>query len=147
MKKHILYIFLFVFFCPPVLAETPPELNDEACRLLSLHQPQADVAYKPGLDVSGKPVVEADLNQAKIDVPETMDFELTLDAARFTGLETPDGAEVKTSLGMISLEEDGTLSFNGKTLEGEQEASLRALCAEKGHFIQEKQPNVELQKP
>jgi hypothetical protein len=147
MKKRALLLALLMALSGPAAADTFPEFNEEMCKILVAHQPAADVEYKPSVDINGKPVVEADLNKPNVQLPEALEFEMTIDAAQYTGLKMQQGSEAKASLGTIGMEEDGALTFNGESLTGEAESALRAFCAEKGHFIQEKQLNLELQKP
>ena len=83
--------------------------------------------YKPGVDVHGKPVVEADIAPSPVSVPETFSFDVTVDLARQIGLSTPAGVEAVAKVGTITYDK-GKLFYNGAPMEGEAEANLRALC-------------------
>jgi hypothetical protein len=57
------------------IAVTPAD-----CRLLERHQPAPDVAYRPGVDVRGRPVAPADLGGAPgFELPPVLEFTLALD--------------------------------------------------------------------
>lgn len=160
MKK---FIFVMVACLLPAVAaqaaETVPELDAESCRILSEYRAPADVsadapppaAAKAGVtpgsgpvDAQGKPVVEADLNKSPVVLPENMEFEYTIDTAKYTGIKMSEGSEGIMNIGTIRLNKDGSMTFNGEPMDGQQEAALRALCAEKGHEIKAPAKKVEL---
>ena len=148
------YLILLSFLLFPLFAHAQgqeanaiPELDEESCRQLVTHQASADTEYKPGVDVSGKPVVEADLNPSVIDVPTELAFDLAIDAQDYsTGIDTGGGTQALMSIGQIEVAKDGSVTFNDKPLDGEAEASLRALCAEKQSKIKEPDEKVDLLK-
>lgn len=113
-------------------------IDKKACQYLVAHEPAGDVAYRPGVDVHGKPVVEADIAPPVVTVPEDFSFDVTVDVARAAGLPVPPGTEMAMKAGTVTYK-DGRFRFNGKPLEGEAEANLRALCTEK----QEEEPTGE----
>lgn len=113
-----------VIFSSQALADAG-SLPAEACRMLVAPRPAPDVEYRPGVDVRGKPVVEADLEQSSVKMPESFSFDITVDVAHKSGLE------MKGSVGTVTVEKDGRVTFNGEPLESPQEEALRALCAEK----------------
>lgn len=102
----------------------PPEL----CKTLTEYQPAVGTEFTPGIDVNGKPVVEADITTSPVRMPEKFSFDLTLDVAAHAGLVTPAGVEGEGKIGTLTLE-NGRLIFDGKPVEGEGEAGLRAFCA------------------
>ncbi len=58
------------------------------CSRLIQHQASADVAYKPGVDVRGKPVVSADADPGRAEfakkiVPEVMEFPVTINPMNY----------------------------------------------------------------
>lgn len=117
-------------FANPALAEKTPDLDPETCKQLVTHQPAPGVEYKPGIDVQGKPVVEADLTKPQIAMPEKFSFDLTLDVAAYAGIQVPAGIEGTGKIGAITYE-NGRFSFDGKPLTGGEEAALVALCTPK----------------
>lgn len=114
-------------------------LSNDACRNLTAYQPGADgdATYKPGVDVTGKPVVEADLGGGGIAAPETVEFDLTVDMAQYLGYSATQTPEGKIHIAKITVLPDGRVLRDGEPLEGQAQAALRALCQPKKP---EKQP-------
>lgn len=110
-----------------------PELDPKVCQQMVAYQPDPvnGADYKPGVDVHGKPVVEADLTPNAVTAPDKVSFNVTIDIARYLGISAPTGLEGEAVMGRIDVDKAGHVSFNGKPLEGEAEATLRALCAPK----------------
>ncbi len=109
-------------------------LSDDACRYLTAYQPgvDGDATYKPGVDASGKPVVEADLNSGGgIPAPEMVEFDLTVDMAQYLGLGVAPQPEGHIHIAKITVFPDGRVLRDGEPLEGQAQASLRALCKDK----------------
>lgn len=103
-----------------------PTLGFEAadCRWLTRHIPDADVAYKPGVDVHGKPVVPADLNGTyELELPKTVIASVSRRLLKHPNLrqETPF-AEIEIDL------ETGAIRINGKGLLSEDQERLIAYC-------------------
>ena len=83
-------------------------VDSAACRALAVHQPSPDVAYKPGVDVRGRPVVGADLNPAPQFLPPTLSFDLNVDLAPYL----PAGSRLampQMGVGRVTLGPDGLL--------------------------------------
>ncbi|OAN50828.1 hypothetical protein A6A04_17155 [Paramagnetospirillum marisnigri] len=60
------------------------------CSRLIQHQPSADVAYKPGVDVRGRPVASADADPARAEfarklVPDVLEFPITINPLNYAG--------------------------------------------------------------
>lgn len=110
-----------------------PSLSADACRQLANYQPKkdGDAEYKPGVDVNGKPVVEADLGGNAIPVPDTVRFHLSVDMAEYLGLagNGPNPAGY-VDFGEVEIDRDGSVYLDGRPMESQQEAALRALCDE-----------------
>jgi len=139
MKKYLCATLLAAFISTPVFAadEKPvPEIDSALCSRIVPHQKAPDVDYKPGVDVHGKPVVEADLNPSPVKMPERVSFDITIDTAKYLGLSTP-GLEGIVNVGSIAYE-NGQLTFNGEPMEGHAAKALRALCAKKPEITPEK---------
>lgn len=127
MKRF--FIPLFVIFSMPAMAQTVV-LDDAACRAIVQHQPADDVTYQPGVDVNGKPVVEADLDASPIQLPETISFDITVDVMKYAGIAPPKGVEGQAVIGRVDINKDGRMYFNGQPMEGQSQSALRALCKE-----------------
>lgn len=126
MKKFLMTVscLLSVF---PALAAEELVVPEQECEYLTTYQPSADTAYQPGLDVHGKPVMEADITPSVIRPPEKYSFDISVDIAENIGLTVPAGIEGKTKIGTITVEK-GQIKFNGTPLEGDAEAALKAIC-------------------
>lgn len=112
-------------------AADPPtiRIDPAACRYLTRHQPSADVEYKPGVDVNGKAVAPADLPDSYgIDLPTSIDIEITADIARSFGIATNNLYRGKAQIGTVTVQGNQVL-FNGKPIQSAAEADLIALCA------------------
>lgn len=110
-----------------------PELDPKVCQQMVAYQPDPvnGADYKPGVDVHGKPVVEADINPPVIGVSDKVSFDLTVDLAKYMGIQAPVGLEGEAVMGKIVIDKQGHVTFNGQPLEGPAEAALRELCAPK----------------
>jgi len=133
MKKIILTAALITLI--PVSANAADDtfvLDKDLCKYIIAYHPtkDGDVEYKPGVDVKGKPVVKADINpEATIEIPESISFPLTIEMAKYIGMEIPAGVKTgETNLGYVEVREDGAVLFNGKPLGGEAENTLKSLC-------------------
>jgi|GEM_PF-1185780 hypothetical protein len=111
MRKVILTALLVSASAFPAYAA-----NDLAlCKLRDQHVATQGVAYQPGIDVHGKPVVPADVNAAPSVVPDVVRIPLTIDLAqRLNNVQT--GMELKADTGMVEIHNDGRVTFNGQDL-------------------------------
>lgn len=142
--KYVLAIAILLF-SGTSFAQTV-ELDAESCAMLERHQPSADVSAEANAatDVHGKPVVEADLNKSPVQLPETMEFQYNVDLAPYMGGGIRPGSEALTHIGIIQVARDGSLTFNGEPMEGQEQAALQALCAEKSRNIKPYDKKVDL---
>lgn len=109
MKK---YLTAFILALMPVSAfaqEVIPE-----CQLLGQHKPAGDVAYTPGVDVHGKPVVPADLGGAAAIVPDTVVVPLSVDLAQRLQNSNVEGLKLEAPLGMLEIHQNGRVTYNGQ---------------------------------
>ncbi len=114
-----------------VQAEEPEgiEISKKDCARIVAHQPSADVEYKPGVDVAGRPVVSADLPGSNIiETPKKIVIPLTLDVADLFSL--PDGIAGEAGVGTIEYDiMSGQLEYNGQQITDPQMAAISAACA------------------
>jgi hypothetical protein len=135
-KSALLFAFLSFFATFLVISRThaeKPQLSPAFCRALVKHVPDADVTYRGGVDVHGKPVAPADLPdsnnfqlQQPITIPLTADLLKILDlpAASF-----PFNAMGRNDIYLGTLTVDGDrVLYNGQPLTGEQQDNLAVLC-------------------
>lgn len=117
MKKIFLLFFSFVFFSNSVLAQALPLSQNQLCEKLVRHVPDADVAFQPGVDLKGRPVVPADLNAgSSIEIPETIEIPLTVDLARRLRVPAPQGIEMEVLIGFLQITKEGRVLQNGRDL-------------------------------
>jgi hypothetical protein len=99
------------------------------CRKLVRHQPAPDVAYKPGVDVRGRKVAPADINDApQIKVPETITFDAAVDLRRFGIPNASPLFQPNVGIGRVDVQPDGRVFFNGERLGNPEVAALEEFC-------------------
>ena len=103
-------------------------------RLIVEHRPAPDVAYKPGVDVRGKPVVGADLNPApQIQVPDNIAFDIAIDLSKY-GLPANSALfQPNFKLGEVRMDvASGRVLYNGQPLGNPEIEALREACRAQG---------------
>jgi hypothetical protein len=106
------------------------------CASIVEHVPAPDVAYQPGVDVSGRPVVPADLDGGwHVDLPELVLIDITRDVAGRFGLRPNSPLfAAEAFIGVVDIDlTDGRVRFNGTDLSGPEARALAALCREAVH--------------
>lgn len=102
------------------------------CARLVRHQPAADVAYRPGADVHGRPVAPADLGGGtQIVLPERFTIPITVDMAERLGIPplgsgALHGGEI--AIGTVEVAADGRATFDGQPLQSDAATALAAAC-------------------
>lgn len=147
MKKYLLLLSL-VIPCASFAADAPAPAPDltvsvQDCQAIMTYQQAPGTEYQPGVDVHGKPVVEADLNPAVVTPPEAYNFPLTVDMGKYMGLHVPKGLEGQAIMGTVTFAK-GEARFNGAPLEGPAMATLKSLCAQQN---QPQKPAENVQNP
>jgi hypothetical protein len=120
------WILLAAIGSLPAVAQTVI-VDTAVCRSVTLHQPAPDVAFRPGVDVTGRPVVPADLGAAPQILPQAFTFDLNADIRPFL----PPGSPLfqpQLSVGRVTVGGDGSVMFNGQRLGGADQAALATLC-------------------
>jgi hypothetical protein len=102
-------------------------IAERDCRRLERHVPAPDVAFRPGVDVRGRPVAPADLAPSPAIVPDRLTILLGVDLRRRLGL--PRDLIADLPLGVIEIE-NGQALFNGRPLAADDAAALAAACRE-----------------
>ena len=100
------------------------------CTTLVRHMPGADTAYRPGVDVHGRPVAAADLSPG-IETHANVDIDIAVRLQRRGNSQTgrrPYGAEAL--VGRATVLADGRAYFNGHPLHDEWQQALAAYCGE-----------------
>ncbi|MBT3373524.1 MAG: hypothetical protein HOA08_17885 [Rhodospirillaceae bacterium] len=136
MKAHyIILAFLAAGFAvAPVSAGVLKEkvtVSKKDCRRMVRHRPAADVAYKPGVDVRGRPVKSANLDGDKqIDLPAVIAIPLHVPLGNLLkkGSSTPvDASEV--GVGVVTVDrKTGEVMYEGKSLGNAETQQMVAAC-------------------
>lgn len=106
--------FLTLIMIMTVLPDRAWAQNDLAlCKLRAQYIASPDVAFQPGVDVHGNPVVPADVNAYPAMIPDVIRIPVSIDLAERLG-HVPEGAELKTETGMVEVHRDGRVTFNGQ---------------------------------
>jgi hypothetical protein len=127
---------LSVFLSLPALVQAQDKptiaVKDADCRRVVEHQAAADVNYKPGVDVYGRPVAPADLpGSSQIKLPDEIQIPITVDLSKRLGLPT-DGSVFKpeAQIGTVSVR-GNQVFFNNQPLGAQDQAALQQACAER----------------
>lgn len=103
-------------------------VSREDCQRIEKHLARADVTFKPGVDVHGKPVAPADLDDNRLKIPDTITIDLSLP---LQDLFTTNNARLKNAevqLGQLEYDVlSGRLNFNGQEL---ADPALNAIAIE-----------------
>ncbi len=125
---------LAIFLLASALAQAEQKIviSEKNCRYLVRHTPSDDVAYKPGVDVRGKPVKSADLEGGyQLDLPEDYSFDITHKV--FGALKHKAGklGDSAMTLGRVTVSRGGSVKFNGKRLGRKEKQAVAAACRER----------------
>ena len=107
-------------------------IDERDCRRAVRHVARGDVAYKPGVDARGNPVVPADLAGTKVyKGPEKITISLSFDLLESFGIDTGAGVLVpEVNAGTVTYDiASGRLEVDGKPLMDPEVAALAAACA------------------
>lgn len=122
MIRLIALILSLIVLPIPAVAQNDLSL----CKLRAQHMARSDVAYQPGIDIHGKPVVPADVNAvAPALLPDVVKIPVSIDLAQRLG-HVPAGVELKTEVGMIEVHRDGRVTYDGYDLTQQ----TNAVCGE-----------------
>lgn len=113
----------------------PLALTREQCRNLVQYVPAPDVAYRPGVDVNGKPVAPADLPQT---MPAPAPDEIVIDLKRplaqvAPGRAPPAIASSNAHFGLVTIDPaSGKVYLDGKPLEDPEMSEIASACRRAG---------------
>jgi len=120
---------------PPTPTPTPIRATPADCRrVLTEHRPAPDVAYQPGVDVRGRPVVGADLNPApQFQVPDSVAFDIAVDLKKYGIAATSPLFQPNFKLGEVRMDvASGRVLYNGQPLGNPELEALREACRAQG---------------
>jgi hypothetical protein len=104
---------------------TPPQ-----CQSLAAHRPSPDVAYQPGVDSTGRPVVPADLQPQAAALSDGVVIDLILPFSTLVPA-APGLARSETGIGRIRIDpSDGKVWLDGQLLDDPAAHDLARACAQ-----------------
>ena len=118
--KYLMIIAVFL------LSSFEVQASEAVCRILEREAKVAPAAYVGGVDVNGKEVVPADINNTPSIVPEVIKVPLTVDLAQRVASLTDQAGLLEAPLGMIEIHQDGTVKYNDEDWTN----SVKALCGQ-----------------
>jgi len=124
---------LFLLFLPLLAGgaaaeDAPLRVAAADCARLVRHVPAPDVAYRPGVDVYGRPVTPADLDAANVTIPETILILITVDLQERFGIPANSILfEGNAGIGVVAVDGD-RVTFNGRELTDPETRALAAAC-------------------
>lgn len=129
MAKWLLpLIACFLAAVMPAIAQTVT-VTRQTCADLVEQVPDADVEYKPGVDVNGDAVAPADLpGTPQIIVPQEFSIPITVNLGKRLGIpSTPNNFKAEAQIGVVTYK-NGKAYFNGQPLQDPEAEALSKLC-------------------
>ncbi len=126
MKKALLLALPALFMTAPAGAQAV-KVSKTDCKRIIRYQPQTGVAYQPGVDVRGKKLRGGPADRASnspIKAPDEISFSMGMDLANKYGGGDYTG---DSSLGRVTFKR-GQVYWNGKPLDGGDQAAIAAAC-------------------
>lgn len=112
---------------PPAGTSTRVMLSRETCARLARHSPSADVAYRPGVDVHGRPVAPADVPDGfRVEVPDQIAFDVVIAPLRGGPARFGD---TQMAVGRVEYDfASGVARLNGQPLADAETVELSQRC-------------------
>jgi hypothetical protein len=132
MKLVIGALAILASLASAAAAEGTVRVTREDCARLVEHRPDRDVAYQPGVDAHGRPVVPADLEESQIVLPENIAIVITVEIQERFGIPANSilfDPEAHIGVAEFSFA-DGSVAFNGVPLTDPEQAALSAACSQ-----------------
>jgi hypothetical protein len=117
------------FAAGPAMA-TEIMTRGDVCSGAVQHQPEAGVAYQPGVDATGRKVAPADLpGGSAIRIPDTIVIDITADLQKRFGLPSDSRLfKPEARIGTLEVDRDGTMRFNGEPVSNNEALAVQAAC-------------------
>ncbi|MDP6564807.1 MAG: hypothetical protein QF578_08280 [Alphaproteobacteria bacterium] len=132
--RYLAPLLLALLVIAPAAADSAVKVSEADCRWLTRHRPAADVAYRPGVDVRGRPVAPADLPDAnRVELPRQISIVLAVPLGTLLkGHGRPELAASEVDVGLATVDRDsGQVYYEGQLLDGGEAARLVAACGDK----------------
>jgi len=127
MRSSIVAALVYVLTATVSVAETLT-ITQAECRKVVRHQPSADVAYVPGVDVRGRRVAPANLGgEIQIAVPEEIEIPITVELDKTIGAAPSGLYKPEAYIGNV-VYKNGRAWYNGQPLETGANAEVVAAC-------------------
>ena len=132
MRRTMIFVLCCTFVAlggGPVAADgSVLEVSRKDCKRLLRHEPRADVEYKPGVDVRGKPVAPADVpGSSAIKLPKTINIPIGIDLEKKYGLGAGGKYTGESTIGTVSVRK-GRVYWNNEPLGDTEQARIAAAC-------------------
>lgn len=122
---------VIILFLAPVTAmaeDVTLEVTKDNCQRIVKYVADQDVTYKPGLDVHGRAVAPADLEQNQIVIPNRIFIDLSLPFKDLLKNYNPRLKNAEVYVGLVEYDiNSGRLLFNGQEL---SDPALNAIARE-----------------
>ncbi len=102
------------------------------CAQLVRHVPAPDVAYRPGVDVSGRPVAPADLESStRLELTGPIVIDVAVDLYRYGLPATSPLFQPHASIGALTIAPDGRATLGGRPLQATETGALAEICRQR----------------
>ncbi|MEM9468791.1 MAG: hypothetical protein AAF988_01370 [Pseudomonadota bacterium] len=114
--RFILIFTLIIFSQPAFSEENKADVkNSILCKQLAAYQSD-EANYVAGVDVKGKTVIPADLNQSPIQVPEIIRIPLEIELAQRLNQLQDINIDADGAIGVVYISQDGRVFYEGKDI-------------------------------
>jgi len=121
--------FLFASTGLTLAEDVRMEVSRTDCERIVKYTADPDVTYKPGVDVHGKPVAPADLNDNQVKIPDQIFIELSLPFKDLLKNYNPKLENAEVYVGTVEYDiASGRLLFNGQELTDPAENAIAKEC-------------------
>lgn len=111
-------------------AKTSVKVTRAECQMLTQHRPAPGVAYQPGVDATGRPVVPADLAPGPSALSDGVVIDLILPFSSVVPA-APGLARSETKVGRIRIDpNDGRAWLDGRLLDDPSAHAIAQACAQ-----------------
>lgn len=130
MKYLLTPIAIFALACGYPAAAEKIVISEKDCERALKAAAVKSADYVPGVDVRGKKVKSADLDDTgRIKIPDELSFDISPKIYQMIGVTAPKGLEdTAVTLGTIKVDKRGAVTFNGQRLNRRTAKEIVALC-------------------